>query len=1107
MIATIAHLSDIHIRKTPTRNTEYEEVFENLYVSLMKNKPDRIVLAGDLVHDYLDLQGEQLVLAAALLNKLAEIAPLRITRGNHDCRKKSLQRTDSIEAILKVMKNPNIIYYNETGFFTDDNIIWAVWHHGDKNNNPWKTTEGKNLLLNSNNKTTIDLYHDPINGCVAMNGLEMKSKSLISIKDFRGAYSMFGDIHKMQYLDTNKTKAYCGSLIAQDIGEGDDNFHGYLFWNIENKTVEEISIESRYSYKNIHLTPFVDFDDLDFEIENPTEFMRLRFVWNTLPHTRSKENERKLSEYIKPRYKNTTISNKNSFIESEKIEINKTIKLEDISNQAIQHEIFREHLAKIGVDSLMIEDIIKLDDEISATINIDDIGGHEWNIIKFGVRNFMSYEEFDIDWRDMDGLFQINGMCTHGKTTILKALTYILFGKALETDSRMKFGDMRYVNNRNGAKSCSAYMVIESGGEYFGLERKTVITTTVKEGIINGAPTTLSYFQLASPDDEMNKDNSLENLVEDKRIETQKKIETIIGTYDNFTRVVMTTSDTLNRILSNEMAVFIDSLLFDSGLDIFDKKLKGLKIYQDKRVSQMRYVCDIEKTNEINLELNKAIVTENDNILVLETQTLPDVQNRLKTGNTYVENLIKKLYKIDDAIYNLNIDSLHEEIKRHNETIKEHNDRTVVLSDLIAQLKEKYDKKRLDELLEKKESHKANEYTLKLAIRTCEETKRNEDHYIETINGTIFTTNRSIENANIKIIELKESKICPMCQQSLKPEHQIHIDDAIALLENDVIKFNDEIDVLKTISIPSHRDLIKLEDTKINGIKKEINDLALDMESVLSEIGTLTNDKNDVERRLVLQTEMDNIPLKIRNAELMIEAAQQKIDNYNNSLLQIEANKKIENGIALAKTRLTVLNTDEKNCNEDIFLAKSSVAEKLEKIKLNNKLIENFTKQNYADTVISKYKDCVHRDGIPKQMLSSYIIPKINITLEELLNATLFKVWLDEDDLRPKLAYNDRPTAIIDCISASGKERTFSSVPLKFALNQINIKAKPTIFLLDEVMGKLDPDSVEEFVEMLNLIKKSMKKLLVIEQIHEIGPDYLISVKLDENAISSLEIS
>jgi len=1110
MLKTIAHISDIHLRKSPTRNAEYEEVFENLYTSLKAKNPDVIVLVGDLVHDYLDLQGEQLVMASNFLNRLAEIAPLRVTRGNHDCRKKSIKRTDSIEAIIKSINNPNIIYYNKTGFYVDGNIIWAVWHHGDKNINPWKNLKDKNLIddLNSPHSTytSIDLYHDPINGCVAMNGHEMKSKSLTGIKEFRGTYSLFGDIHKMQYLNTEQTKAYSGSLIAQDFGEGDENFHGYLLWDIENKSVEEIPIGNNYSYKTINLTPFIDFDDLDFEIENPTQIMKVRFMWSTLPNTRSKINEVKLSQYIKSKYGTVTIAHKNNFIETTKVEVNNKINLTNISDVSIQHEIFREYLVKIGVDSAMIDDIIKLDDEISASIDNSDSFNNEWNIIKFGVVNFMSYGKFDIDWRDMDGLFQISGGNTYGKTTILKAITYILFGKTLETDSRMKFGDKRFINNRNGAKFCDSYLVLESGGEYFGVQRKTTITTTVKEGIINGAPTVLSYYQLASPDDEMNKDNAVENLEEDKRIQTQKKIDGIIGTYDNFMRVVMTTSDTLNNILSNEMATFMDSLLFDSGLDIFDKKLKGLKAYQDKKIGQVRYSCNIEQTNEqINL-LGNEIKILDETITNLETINLVDVRHRLATGQTFVDDLNKQLYKIDEAIYTLNLEEIEKHILVENGKIHAYNDRLDVLNETIKPLKKTYDVERLTEVLNKKEEHRGEHFAFKLEIRTCEQAIRDEEHEIEKINGLVFGLKRDGAKKKEEIQKLGESKTCPTCHQSLDEKHQVHIADAIKVLEDEMYVIADEITALVTDQTKVHTELIDAEKAKIIEINKKILASDGNMESILQEIGKLTNDKNDVEKRESVQVEIDNIPIRIKNSELIIESAQQKIDNYNNSILQIEANKNVEHGISLAKARIKVLSDEERDYNEDIFIAKSNIAEKLTKIQANKKLVDNFTKQMYEDSIIAKYKDCVHRDGIPKQMLSNYIIPKINITLEEVLSVAPFKVWLDEEELKPKLLYNDRPAAIIDCISASGKERTFSSVPIKFALNQINVKAKPTIFLLDEVMGKLDPEAVEEFVEMLTIIKNSMKKLLVIEQVHEINPDFLINVSLDEEGISSLTI-
>ena len=1105
-ISRIAHLGDIHIRKTPTRNEEYQYVFNNLITSLTNEKPDRIVIVGDLVHDYLDLQGEQLIMAHELLNNLSKIAPVRITRGNHDCRKKSLKRVDSVKAIVETLENPNVKYYDETWMYPDENIMWAVWHHGDPKNNPWKLKDFKKLdPAGSPDFTFIDLFHDPVNGCKSTTNFEMKSKSYYKLSDFKGQYSFFGDIHKMQYLDKAHTKAYCGSLVAQDVTEGDDNFHGYLLWNIENKSVQEIPIESEYSFKNVRINQYTDFNDLDFEIPNPTKNMKVRFVWGTLPNTRTKEAERKLAEYVKGIHKGVILSHKNEFIETEKIDINENITLQNITDQNVQHEIFREYLSKIGTDPQLIEDIIALDEEILALIDTSEDQSIEWNVVKFGGKNFMSYEELEIDWRNMDGLFQITGENTAGKTTIMKLISYILFGKTLETETRMKYGDQRFVNNRNGATFCEGYLVIEANGEFFGIKKKTEITKT-KGGEINGAPTTLNYYTLTNPDEEMNENTSLEKLDEDRRKITQKKIESIIGSYDNFMRIVMTTSDTLNRILSNDMAIFIDSLLFDSGLDIFDKKLNGYKTYEKKVNEKPRVSCNVETTTQQNITLSEEITILESIVSTIENIKLPEIREKIIKGRKYVEDLNKKLYKIDPEIYALDVDNTKETIATHNKEIIKHNARKTIIEQSIVPLKETYDAERLKTLIEKKDTHKTNEYNKKVLIKAIEQNKMAEDHAIEIINGDIFRAKAQGADYKKQIQDLKDSKICSQCGQTLTAEHQIHITEKIKSIEKLMFPLADNIKKWDTIDKKVHQDKIVEEDKRIAVINEEIRVASLEMENVLKEIGTLTNEKNDVEKRKELQTELDQIPTKIQNEELHITLLQQKIDNHENSLKQIVENQKIEKGIAAAKLKLIELEDEESDEKETLLIKKSSIGEKQIKIKDNQILVAEFKIQEHQDKVRELYKKCVHRDGIPRQMLANYILPKINATLQDILSVASFKVWLDQEDLRPKLAYNNRPTAVIDCISASGKERTFSSIVMKYALNQINVKAKPSIFLLDEIMGKLLNDSVEEFIEILQSIKAGMKKVLVIEPKEEINPDYLINVQLDENGISSLII-
>lgn len=1121
MIKTIAHVADIHIRKTPTRNEEYQKVFDNLIKSLQQKKPDRIVIVGDLVNDYLDLQGEQLIMANKLLNELAKIAPVRITRGNHDCRKKNLKRVDSVKAIVETLNNPNVIYYDKTDVFYDENVAWFVWHHGEKKNNPWKTKEGKiyetlrstAMTKDENGQFTvpeyvaIDLFHDPVNGCVSDTGFEMKSKQYYKLTDFKGDYSFFGDIHHKQFLDRYQTKAYCGSLIAQKFTEGDDEFHGYLLWHIETTNIDQIPIENDYSYNNIRLSPYFDFDDIDFEIENPTKHMRLRFIWGTLPSIRNKENERKLIEYVNTQYKGKilSIAHKNEFIENENIEVNENINLENINNSAVQHEIFKEYLDKIGVEEKVIDDVIALDKEISANVDVSEVHNIQWDIVKFGGTNFASYEQLDIDWRDMEGLFQISGINTAGKSTIMKLISYILYNKSLETDYRQKFGDTRFVNNRNGATFCDTYMVLEANGEYFGIKRKTEIETK-KDGEIKGAPTTLNYYLLASPDEEMSEDNLLENLEEDRRIQTQKKMTAIIGDYENFKRIVLTTSDTLNEVLSSDMSVFVDSLLYDSGLDIFDKKLEGFKMYQKGVNEKGRIVADIDVLKNENGELlqeNAALQTE---IVNIETTNLPEVQDKIKKGREYVETLTKKLFKIDPEIVDLDIEDTQSGIKTHENEIVALNGRKTVLEQSINSLQENYNEERLNELITKRDNHKTEEYNLNLKIKGYQQNIRDTEHDVEIIRGKIMMAKNDGKKLKDEILELKNSTVCPTCGQNLTEEHLEHLNEKIKKLETEMFPIAGKINNFEKEIKEVHN--VKLDKIKkeIDFVSHEINHRSLQMEGILKEIGNLTNQKNDVEKRKEFQTELNQIPTKIENEELKKAALQKKIDDHKNSKLQIAENVKIQGGIDKAKTRLEQLEIEEDEYKEDVLIKKGQIGENSSRIVNNETTIIAFEEQEHRDIVMDLYKKCVHRDGIPKQMLANYILPMINQTLNKILTIAPFRIWLSVDDFRPKLMYNSRPNAIIDCIGASGKERTFASVVLKFALNQINIKAKPRIFLLDEVMGKLSEESVEEFIEILHIMKNNAKKVLIVEHDKEVNPDYLINVTVDENGISSLVI-
>jgi hypothetical protein len=57
--------------------------------------------------------------------------------------------------------------------------------------------------------------------------------------------------------------AYCGSMIQQNFGETVSN-HGFLWWDLENKTFEEFNIPTNYGFYQFKIKSLSD-------LENNTE--------------------------------------------------------------------------------------------------------------------------------------------------------------------------------------------------------------------------------------------------------------------------------------------------------------------------------------------------------------------------------------------------------------------------------------------------------------------------------------------------------------------------------------------------------------------------------------------------------------------------------------------------------------------------------------------------------------------------------------------------------------------------------------------------------------------------------------------------------------------
>ena len=166
--------------------------------------------------------------------------------------------------------------------------------------------------------------------------------------------------------------------------------------------------------------------------------------------------------------------------------------------------------------------------------------------------------------------------------------------------------------------------------------------------------------------------------------------------------------------------------------------------------------------------------------------------------------------------------------------------------------------------------------------------------------------------------------------------------------------------------------------------------------------------------------------------------------------------------------------------------------------------IKKYLKQKKKEELLKEYQKCISRDGLPFFLLKKSI-HLINKELSELLINVDFTLFFDEN-LVLRMSSDDRLDVSQGAIESSGMERTFCSLALKMALRSINVKSKPTFIFLDEITGKLIQESIQKFMDFLDVIKTKVKKIVIIEHNNTINYDKLITVTKNDQLISSLII-
>ncbi len=126
------------------------------------------------------------------------------------------------------------------------------------------------------------------------------------------------------------------------------------------------------------------------------------------------------------------------------------------------------------------------------------------------------------------------------------------------------------------------------------------------------------------------------------------------------------------------------------------------------------------------------------------------------------------------------------------------------------------------------------------------------------------------------------------------------------------------------------------------------------------------------------------------------------------------------------------------------------------------------------------YTTCMHPNGISYEIIQQKL-PIINLEIAKVLaNIVDFEVFFENTANKLELSlkhpnYEARPLSM-----GSGAEKTIASMAIRLAMIAITNLPKSQIFILDEPATALDQEHMEGFTRLLQMIKSSRLRLVLI---------------------------
>ncbi len=1035
----IYHIADIHIRNVK-RHKEFRGVFEKMFEEIRQRgtEDSLIYLAGDIAHAKLEMSPELVKEISWLFTECSKHCKTILIAGNHDCNMNNSDRLDVLSPIVEALNLPNFHYLKDTQIFWEDKVAFAVYSIFDNKDN-WPKADDWTMMPA---RKKIALFHGPVDHSQTDIGYVVSSRHFTT--DMFDGYdlALLGDIHKRQELISPKgcKCVYAGSLVQQNFGETLDK-HGFLVWDLETLTYEEVDIKNDYGYYTMDIIAGVVPDVTDL----PT-YSRLRVRFS---ETDAADTKRAITE-IKIKYgvDDFTVIKTDSLQKKKTGDRDNQLELEDITDVNYQNSLITDYIGRM-MPFATPEDIAgiqSLNKEINSRIVLDDIARNiQWKPVRFEFSNMFSYGEDNvINFDKVNGLMGLFAPNASGKSSLFDAISFCLFDKCSRA-----FKAANIMNNRKADFHCQLDFQVE--GVEYSIRREARIVNKGKNVKVD-----VQFWRVV--------DGISESLNGTERRDTNQVIEGYVGRYEDFVMTALS--------LQGNNALFIDKSQSDRkdllaqfmGLDIFDKLYEA----GSEEIKEVAVLIRNFKRTDFTSEL---ATKETD--LQSKNEELKELNGMLKADSDSKEKIQNKISDLKESI--VPIDSKLE--------LQSLEDLKGVIKDKIEINKTNREDKQTKILeyqyLLGEVSQSINEHT-EVNGMSIDNAKKEWDSLKEQISNVqqqIDKLESQYESNLEKLKHLEQHEYDPNCKFCM---NNIFVKDAIATKEVVVTQENE----LEQLNL-THRSLIQ-----------SIQPYS-DVDSVWDKLLEL---RNKYQKGVVVsekaEAELDGLKTHYELLLTQLENVQSDIQRYYDNQATIEKNKLINEDIKKLETDKKQLESLIKETNRKILSLTGEVGSLESYINATKNKIQEVKDLETKNDLYTYYLDAVKKDGVPYELITK-ALPAIENEVNNILGQVVdFSISMDTDgkNINARIVYEDQEWTLEMC---SGMEKFISGLAIRVALINICGLPRPNFLVIDEGFGTLDADNLSSLFMMMQYLKTQFDFIWVISHLEQMRDivDGLIEIK------------